>query len=156
MTEINYWLMKSEPDVYGINKLREETKTLWDGIRNYQARNFMRTMQIGDQAFFYHSNCKPPGIVGMMEIVKIGLIDPTQFDLNSKYYDQKSKKEDPKWDCVQTKYIGVFKNALSLEKLKAIYSAEELQVVRRGNRLSIMPVIKRTAIDLIERLGEPI
>ena len=84
MTEINYWLMKSEPDVYGINDLMKEQVTLWDGIRNYQARNFMRSMKISDQAFFYHSNCKPPGIVGLMEVIKTRLIDPTQFDNKSK------------------------------------------------------------------------
>ena len=80
MADIQWWLMKSEPDVYGIHQLKDEVVTLWDGIRNYQARNFMRSMQIGDQAFFYHSNCKPPGIVGMMEVVATGLIDPTQFE----------------------------------------------------------------------------
>ena len=92
MKEINYWLMKSEPDAYSIDTLEKETETIWDGIRNYQARNFMRKMEIGDQAFFYHSNCKPPGIVGLMEIVSKNIIDPTQFDKNSKYYDSKSDK----------------------------------------------------------------
>ena len=85
--EPSYWLMKSEPNVYSIDDLKDEGTTLWDGIRNYQARNFMREMQIGDQVFFYHSNCKPPGIVGMMKVTKTGVIDPTQFDVNSKYYD---------------------------------------------------------------------
>ena len=80
MTEINYWLMKSEPDAYSIKDLQSEEETLWDGIRNYQARNFMRSMQIGDQAFFYHSNTKPPGIVGLMKIIETNLIDPFQFD----------------------------------------------------------------------------
>ncbi len=154
MTEINYWLMKSEPDAYGIHDLKKEKITLWDGIRNYQARNFMRTMRIGDQSFFYHSNCKPPGIVGMMEVIKTNLIDPTQFDQNSKYYDQKSTKEKPRWDCAQMRYLGIFKNALSLQELKELYSNEELQVIRKGNRLSIMPVITSTAEDILERLGE--
>ena len=105
MTEINYWLMKSEPDAYSIQDLKREEETLWDGIRNYQARNFMRSMKIGDQAFFYHSNIKPPGIVGLIEIIEINLVDPYQFDESSKYYDKKSKKENPRWDCVKTKYI---------------------------------------------------
>ena len=156
MTEINYWLMKSEPDAYSIKDLEKEEETLWDGIRNYQARNFMRSMQIGDQAFFYHSNCKPPGIVGLMEIMETKLIDPTQFDSKSKYFDPKSSKESPRWDCAQTKYLGTFKQSLSLEELKNIYSSEELQVVRKGNRLSIMPVPKKTSIDLLKRLGKPI
>ena len=79
--------MKSEPDAYGIDDLRREGTTLWDGIRNYQARNFMRSMEVGDQAFFYHSNCKPPGIIGLMEVMETGLVDPTQFDPTAKYYD---------------------------------------------------------------------
>ncbi len=87
MTEINYWLMKSEPDAYSIKDLKNEEETLWDGIRNYQARNSMRSMKIGDQAFFYHSNTKPPGIVGLMEIIETKLIDPYQFEETSKYYD---------------------------------------------------------------------
>ena len=93
--------MKSEPDAYGIDDLRREQTTLWDGIRNYQARNFMRSMAVGDRAFFYHSNCKPPGIIGLMEVVEIGLVDPTQFDPNAKYYDSKSNPEQPRWDCAR-------------------------------------------------------
>ena len=154
--EINYWLMKSEPDVYGIHQLKDEVVTLWDGIRNYQARNFMRAMQINDKAFFYHSNCKPPSIVGMMEVIKTGLIDPTQFDRSSKYFDQKSTREKPRWDCVQLKYLGIFHEPISLEQLRNIYQAEQLQVVRKGNRLSIMPVNIKIACDLLQRLGEPI
>ncbi len=154
--EPNYWLMKSEPDVYGINHLKQEVLTLWDGIRNYQARNFMRSMQVGDKAFFYHSNCKPPSIVGLMEVSKTGLIDPTQFDENSKYFDEKSSRGKPRWDCVQMKYVGIFNQSISLEELREIYTPEKLQVVKRGNRLSIMPVLKTTANDLLKRLGKPI
>ncbi len=153
---ISYWLMKSEPDVYSINHLKKEGLTLWDGIRNYQARNFMRSMTVGDQAFFYHSNCKPPGIVGMMTVNEIALVDPTQFDPQSKYFDQHSSKDKPRWDCVQMKYLGIFNEFMSLEELKEVYSPEELQVVRKGNRLSIMPVLTKTAINLLSKLGEPI
>ena len=151
MTEINYWLMKSEPDAYSIKDLRNEKETLWDGIRNYQARNFMRSMKIGDQAFFYHSNTKPPGIVGLMEIVETKLIDPYQFDENSKYYDKKSKKDNPRWDCVKTKYISEFKNMITLKELCETYTPEELTLVRKGNRLSIMPIKKEIAMELLER-----
>ena len=154
--EINYWLMKSEPDVYGVKQLKEEKITLWDGIRNYQARNFMRLMNVGDRAFFYHSNCKPPGIVGIMEVIKTGLIDPSQFDPNSKYYDQKSSRENPRWDCTQMGYIGIFKESISLQELRESFKPEDLQVVRRGNRLSIMPVPKETADCLLKRLGKPV
>jgi predicted RNA-binding protein with PUA-like domain len=140
-----YWLMKSEPEVYGIEHLRREKTTLWDGIRNYQARNFMRAMAIGDQAFFYHSNTKPPGIVGLMEVVEIGLVDPTQFDPGSKYHDPASSRDHPRWDCVRLRFVRQFPRLLSLESLRETFSAEELGVVRRGNRLSILPVPESTA-----------
>jgi len=150
--EINYWLMKSEPDAYSIKDLENEKETLWDGIRNYQARNFMRSMKIGDQAFFYHSNTKPPGIVGLMEIIGTNLIDPYQFEESSKYYDKKSKKENPRWDCVKTKYICEFKNMITLKELSETYTPEELTLVRKGNRLSIMPIKKDIATDLFKKL----
>ena len=153
MDSPNYWLMKSEPDVYGIEHLKNETTTLWDGIRNYQARNFMRTMAIGDRAFFYHSNCKPPGIVGLMEVCELGVVDPSQFDPSSKYHDAASKPESPRWDCVRLRYLGTFPKMLTLDDLRQSYSPEELTVVRRGNRLSILPVSKPIAADLLERLG---
>ena len=150
--EISYWLMKSEPDAYSITDLRNERETIWDGIRNYQARNFMRSMKIGDQAFFYHSNTKPPGIVGLMEIIETGLIDPFQFDIKSKYYDKKSRKDNPRWDCVKTKFICEFKNMITLKELSELYSPDELTVVRKGNRLSIMPVNKLIANNLLIKL----
>jgi len=105
MTEENFWLMKSEPDAYSIDTLKNDEVTLWDGIRNYQARNFMRNMNKGDKVFFYHSNCKPPGIVGLMEVIDLNIVDPTQFDQDSKYFDPKSKPENPRWDCVKVKYL---------------------------------------------------
>ena len=150
--EINYWLMKSEPDAYSIKDLRNEKETLWDGIRNYQARNFMRSMKVGDQAFFYHSNTKPPGIVGLMEIIQTNLIDPYQFDESSKYFDEKSNKENPRWDCVKTKYICEFKNMITLKELSQTYTSDELTLVRKGNRLSIMPIKKDIAIELLNKL----
>ncbi len=153
MSNSSYWLMKSEPNVYGIEHLKEEKTTLWDGIRNYQARNFMRRMKIGDQAFFYHSNCKPPGIVGLMEVTEIGLVDPTQFDSSSKYHDPASKKDSPRWDCVRLVYCGQFENMLSLNQLREFYDVDKLAVIRRGNRLSILPVDTDIAMDLLKRLG---
>ncbi|MCP9928962.1 EVE domain-containing protein [Cyanobium sp. CH-040] len=147
-----YWLMKSEPDVYGIEHLRREGTTLWDGIRNYQARNFMRAMAIGDQAFFYHSNAKPPGIVGLMEVVETGLVDPTQFDPASKYHDPASSRDRPRWDCARLKFLRQFPRLLPLETLRDSFTAEELGVVRRGNRLSILPVPDTTAQRLLTLL----
>ena len=106
MTEPNYWLMKSEPEAYSIDTLKKDGVTLWDGIRNYQARNFMRRMSLGDKVFFYHSNCKPPGIVGFMEVIDLNIVDPTQFQKESKYYDPKSSQENPRWDCVKVKSVS--------------------------------------------------
>ena len=150
--EPNYWLMKSEPDAYSIETLEKEKETIWDGIRNYQARNFMRKMEIGDQAFFYHSNCKPPGIVGLMEIVSKNIIDPTQFDKNSKYYDSKSDKLNPRWDCVKVQFLCKSKEIISLQELKSLFKEEELLVVKKGNRLSILPVPEESANLLISKL----
>jgi len=148
-----HWLMKSEPDVYGIQHLQQEGTTLWDGIRNYQARNFMRSMQIGDRAFFYHSNAKPPGIVGMMEVIETGITDPSQFDPDNKYFDPKSSADAPRWDCVRLRYVGRFAQMLSLDQLRELFSVEELPVVRQGNRLSILPVPEASAARLLELLG---
>ena len=150
--EINYWLMKSEPDAYSIHDLKNEIETLWDGIRNYQARNFMRLMKVGDKSFFYHSNTKPPGIVGLMEIIETNLIDPYQFDKSSKYYDKSSTRDKPRWDCVKTKYICEFKNILTLKELSETYTPEDLTLVRKGNRLSIMPIKQNIAQELLNKL----
>jgi predicted RNA-binding protein with PUA-like domain len=149
-----HWLMKSEPEVYGIAHLEAEGTTLWDGIRNYQARNFMRAMKIGDRAFFYHSNATPPGIVGLMEVVETGLIDPSQFDPGSKYFDPKANAEAPRWDCVRLRYGRTFGRLLSLEELRDQFDAETLPVVRRGNRLSILPVEEASALRIYALLGE--
>ena len=150
--EPSYWLMKSEPDAYSIDSLKEDNVTLWDGIRNYQARNFMRNMNIGDKVFFYHSNCKPPGIVGMMEVIDLKIIDPTQFDKESKYFDPKSKPENPKWDCVKVKFISKSDKILSLPELKSIFKEEELLVVKKGNRLSILPVKNDVANIILRKI----
>ncbi len=150
-----WWLMKSEPEVYGIQHLEAEGTTLWDGIRNYQARNFMRSMAPGDQAFFYHSNAKPPGIVGLMEVLETGITDPSQFDPASKYHDPASKPEAPRWDCARLRYGRTFAAMLSLDQLREQFSAEELPVVRRGNRLSILPVSDDSAARLLKLLADP-
>ena len=147
-----WWLMKSEPDVYGIDDLQREGTTLWDGIRNYQARNFMRSMEPGDRAFFYHSNAKPPGIVGLMEVIETGLTDPSQFDPESKYFDPASKPEAPRWDCARLRYVRHFPTLLSLDVLREEFEPEELGVVKRGTRLSIIPVPEPTAERLLTLL----
>jgi predicted RNA-binding protein with PUA-like domain len=137
---MQYWLMKSEPAAYSITNLQQDGQTLWDGVRNYQARNFLRQMQVGDLSFFYHSNATPPGIVGMMRIVESGIIDPSQFDPKSPYYDPKSTPEYPRWQTVKVEFVEAFSKIISLDLLKQTFTPEELLLVRRGNRLSVMPV----------------
>ncbi|MBS9393657.1 MAG: EVE domain-containing protein [Dolichospermum sp. OL01] len=142
--------MKSEPAVYSITDLEQQRETIWDGVRNYQARNFLRQMHIGDLAFFYHSNAEPPGIFGLMRVVKTGIADPTQFDINSKYYDSKSTLESPRWQTVKVEFVEVFSNPLSLSTLKLKFSDDELLVVKKGNRLSITPVIESVGSRILE------
>ena len=152
MTEPNYWLMKSEPEAYSIDNLKKDGVTLWDGIRNYQARNFMRRMALGDKVFFYHSNCKPPGIVGFMEVIDLNIVDPTQFQKDSKYYDPKSRQEEPRWDCVKVKYLFKANKFLFLTELKILFNEEELLLVKKGNRLSIIPIKKEIAKLILEKI----
>ncbi len=137
---MNYWLMKSEPNVYSIKDLAAEKQTIWDGVRNYQARNFLRQMQSEDLAFFYHSNTKLPGIVGLMKIIESDVVDPTQFDQDSKYYDPKSTREVPRWQTVIVEFVEEYKEPIYLSNLKERFTGDELLLVRKGNRLSIMPV----------------
>lgn len=136
-----YWLMKSEPDAFSIDDLERVGTEPWDGIRNYQVRNMIRDeMKPGDRAFFYHSNTKVPGIVGIMEIVSQPRPDPTAFDPDEKYYDPKSDPDKPRWLLVDVKYVRHTKRVIPLTELKADPALEEMPLVRRGNRLSIMPV----------------
>ena len=140
---MNYWLMKSEPDVFGVDdlmKLPGKTDT-WDGVRNYQARNMMRDdMKKGDLAFFYHSNCKEPGIAGIMKIVREGYPDHTAFDPKEKYYDPKSDPDNPRWYMVDVKHVRKLKRVITLTELKTHAQLTDLPLLRRGNRLSVMPV----------------
>ena len=149
-----YWLMKSEPDVYSLEDLQRDGETLWDGVRNYQARNFLQTMQVGDRAFFYHSNCKPPGIVGLMTISAVQVVDPTQFDPQSDYFDAKASQDKPRWMTVKVQFAQRFANILDLAQLKTHFSPDQLWVVRKGNRLSVLPVETAIANQIIQ-LGTP-
>lgn len=146
---MQYWLMKSEPAVYGLSNLQRDQSTLWDGVRNYQARNFLRDMQVGDLAFFYHSNSQPPGIAGLMQIAQTNLTDPTQFDSSSKYYDPKSTPDQPRWQTVTVEYVETFPQFIALEILRQQFLPEALWVVRPGNRLSVMPVPEAVAQSLL-------
>ena len=154
---MNYWLMKSEPSVFGIDDLAAWPKKTepWDGVRNYQARNMMRdTMRRGDLAFFYHSNCEPPGIVGIMEVVREGYPDPTQFDPESKYHDPKSDPDDPRWYLVDVRLKKRFRAMVTLAELRE-HAGElgEFALLRKGNRLSVMPVETATWQRILELAG---
>jgi len=141
---VKYWLMKSEPNSYSIDDLKREGATGWDGVRNYQARNFMRDeMEIGDLILFYHSNTKPPGVAGMGRISETGIVDPTAFDPNSDYYDPKSTTSDPRWIMVEVEFVEKYPNYISLEELKSIKSLSDMQLLQKGNRLSILPISKK-------------
>lgn len=137
---MRYWLLKSEPAVYSIDDLEQQGQTLWDGVRNYQARNYLREMQPGDLAFFYHSNAKPPGIVGLMEVVESGVVDPTQFDATSDYFDPKSDPAAPRWQTVKVRFSSKLPRFLPLKELREHFTGEELGVALPGTRLSVMPV----------------
>ncbi|NEO86414.1 MAG: EVE domain-containing protein [Spirulina sp. SIO3F2] len=150
---MRYWLVKSEPSEYSIADLARDGEEIWDGVRNYQARNFLREMAVGDRLFYYHSNTKPPGIVGLAEVTESDIVDPTQFDPQDKHYDPKSKPESPRWRTVRLKYVATFGEMIALDVLKATFTPEELVVVRRGNRLSVMPVPEATAVKLLGLAG---
>jgi predicted RNA-binding protein with PUA-like domain len=153
---MRYWLMKSEPDVFSLAdlKARPGQREPWDGVRNYQARNFMRdAMQTGDAVLFYHSNTNPPGIVGLAEVASKPYPDPTAFDKKSKYYDAKSDPKNPRWVLVDVRYRETFAQMVSLEAMKAMPTLEEMRVLQRGNRLSITPV-EKAEFEAICRAGK--
>lgn len=143
---MKYWLMKSEPSEFGIDDLiaMPGQTEHWDGVRNYQARNMMRDdMKIGDQVFFYHSNCAEPGIVGIMEVVKESYPDFTAFDPDDKHFDPKSDPDNPRWFMVDIKFVRKLSRTITLKELKEKPELADLALVRRGNRLSIMPVTEQ-------------
>ena len=142
--------MKSEPDVYGIATLELDRTTIWDGVRNYQARNFLKSMEVGDLAFFYHSNTKPPGIVGLIKIIESQVVDPSQFDLDSDYYDPKSTQAAPRWHTVKLEFVRAFDRQIDLTELRDRFTPEELLVVKQGNRLSVMPILNNTAEKILQ------
>ena len=140
---MQYWLMKSEPDTYSIDDLQSFGVDHWDGIRNYQVRNFFRDqMQVGEQAFFYHSNCKEPGIVGTMEIVSKAYPDHTAFDPSEKYFDSKSDPENPRWLMVDVRYIKHLNRMITLAELRQQKQIADMKLLQRGNRLSVLPLSK--------------
>jgi predicted RNA-binding protein with PUA-like domain len=138
---MTHWLLKSEPDAYSIDDLERDGREMWDGIRNYQARNMMRDdMRVGDGIFFYHSSCREPAIVGLARVASEPYPDPTQFDPESRYYDPKSSSEAPRWCLVDVEFVRRLERPITLAELKEQPGLDGLLLTRRGNRLSIMPV----------------
>ncbi len=148
--------MKSEPNVFGIADLERDRTTIWDGVRNYQARNFLKSMEIGDLAFFYHSNTQPPGIVGLMQIIAAQVVDPSQFDPDGEYYDPKSTPESPRWHTIEVEYVSTFAAQITLSGLRDRFTPEQLLVVKQGNRLSVMPILDQVAEEILQIAGEVI
>jgi len=151
----NYWLMKSEPSVFSFDdlKARPGRTDHWEGVRNYQARNYMRQMQKDDLALFYHSNCETPGIVGIVEIVRESYPDHTSWDRTSRYYDPKSTPHNPRWFMVDVRWKKQFRNAISLAQLREIPELREMKVIRKGQRLSVMPVTQEEFEKILELAG---
>lgn len=151
---MNTWLMKSEPDEASIDDLQREGRLPWTGVRNYQARNFMRDgMQLGDRVLFYHSSCAEPGIAGIAEVCSAAYPDPTQFDPKSHYHDAKSKPEAPRWLLVDVRFVAKTP-LLSLKHMRELPQLASLQLLQRGSRLSITPVTEAEWRALAPLLGQ--
>lgn len=144
-----FWLFKSEPQEYSIDSLKKDKNCLWEGVRNYQARNFMRDeCHKGDLVLFYHSSCKEVGIAGVAKIAQTGLIDPSQFDQRSPYYDPKSSESSPRWVCVKIEFVRKFEKVISLKTIKNLAQLKDMLLVQKGSRLSVQPV-KKEHFDFI-------
>ncbi|HEX5122657.1 MAG TPA: EVE domain-containing protein [Rhodanobacteraceae bacterium] len=139
---MRYWLMKTEPDEFSIDDLKKKKVEPWTGVRNYQARNFMREMKPGDGVLFYHSSCEVPGVAGIAEVATDAHPDPTQFDKKSDYYDAASKREEPRWSLVDVGFKRKLKRVIPLSELKDQSALEGFALLARGNRLSVLPVSK--------------
>lgn len=151
-----YWLMKSEPDAYSIDDLEKDRVEPWDGIRNYQARNMIRDdMKIGDKAFFYHSSCKVPAVVGIMTIASDAYPDPTQFDPKSEYFDAESPQHDPRWLLVDVAFERKLGRPITLKELKERPGLGNFRLIQRGNRLSIFPVSEEHWNTILDLEHEP-
>lgn len=150
---MQYWLMKSEPQVYPLEQLQKDKQTGWEGVRNYQARNLMRDqMAKGDKVLFYHSSCPQPGVAGLAKVNQTGVVDPSQFDPQSDYYDPKATPEAPRWVMVNLKYDKHFKHFVSLETLRQTSELEGMVLLQKGSRLSVQPV-SEPHFKLICKLG---
>jgi predicted RNA-binding protein with PUA-like domain len=152
----NYWLFKSEPTDFSWDdlKMSKSQTTFWDGVRNYQARNFLRDeIKKGDGVFFYHSNADPLVVMGYCEVVKAGYPDHTQFDMDDKHFDPKAKNDNPTWFMVDIKLKKEFKNPVTLDQIKTSSKLMNMRLIQRGNRLSVMPVTKKEWDEILKMGG---
>jgi len=151
---MNHWLIKSEPDVFSIRDLAKAKRqtTHWEGVRNYQARNFLRAMQVGDRALYYHSNATPSAVAGIVEIVRTAYPDPTAWDKTSDYHDPKASPENPVWSMVDVKLVEMFPREVPLDELRTVKALSAMELLRRGSRLSVSPVTP-AQFRTIEALG---
>ncbi|MBL7663034.1 EVE domain-containing protein [bacterium] len=147
-----YWLAKTEPAVFSIDDLQAKKKTLWDCVRNYQARNYLKAMQLGDQVFIYHSNAEPSGIAGLARVSKSAIPDPTQFELEGEYFDAKATRENPRWFAPEFSFQAKFPNFIGLPELRKQAGLKEMLLLQRGSRLSVQPVTVKQA-GIISKLA---
>jgi len=146
------WLMKTEPDVFGIDDLARKRVEHWDGVRNFQARNHMKAMKLGDRVLFYHSSTDPPGVAGLARVCRNAYPDFTAWSPESKYYDPKSTPEAPRWYMVDVEFVEKFRRFIPLDELRRTAGIEDMVLLRRGMRLSVQPVTPRQ-FDIICQLG---
>lgn len=141
---MRYWLMKTEPEECSIDDFAAQPNEVirWDGVRNYQARNFMRDMAIGDEVFIYHSSCATIGVAGIVRVTRTAYPDPTQFDVDSTYYDGKSSKDQPRWSAIDLQFVRKFSQVIRLDQLKASPELADNPLTQKGNRLSVVPFTK--------------
>ena len=143
MSQYNYWIMKSEPNSYSIKDLQRDKTAFWDGVRNYQARNFMiNDMKIGDKVLFYHSNAKPSGVTGLAKVYKKAESDLTALDKKSMYYDPKATKDNPRWKAVTVQFVQIFDQTISIQELRQEKTLKDMSLLKKGQRLSVMPITK--------------
>ncbi len=146
-----HWLVKSEPETFSIDDLKQSKTTTWEGVRNFQARNYLRAMAKGDQLLYYHSNCDVPGVVGLAKVVKTAYADPTQFDPSSHYFDPTSKPDDPRWSRVDVGFVKKWRRTVSLTELKDhADQLGEFALIRKGNRLSVLPVTEEQFTFIVD------
>ncbi|MCB1111798.1 MAG: EVE domain-containing protein [Chlamydiales bacterium] len=151
---MRYWLMKSEPETYSIDDLKREGVSSWDGVRNYQARNFMRDeMRVGDRVLFYHSNARPPGVVGVAEVCSTPYPDHTARDKKSPYFDVKATEENPIWMMVDIKFVKKFSEMVSLDEMRQMPEVQDMILLKKGQRLSVQPIEKKHYTAIVKRGG---